>query len=120
MHCSHRMFAILLCTGYTGCMKVHVFLTEVGPWGDARLGRPKRWTDRYGGGSPRAWSRAHTMVHRAKKAGKLVPTPCERCGAGKVDAHHDDYAKPLQVRWLCRACHRAHHADITRELLLSS
>jgi ribosomal protein S27AE len=58
-------------------------------------------------------------VHRAKKAGRLTPLPCEKCGAVKVDAHHDDYSKPLQVRWLCRACHRAHHAAVARELLLA-
>jgi transposase-like protein len=28
-----------------------------------------------------------------------------------MDAHHDDYSKPLRVRWLCRKCHRRYHAD---------
>ena len=46
----------------------------------------------------------------AIKTGKLIRQPCEVCGAKKVDAHHDDYAKPLEVRWLCRSHHRQWHA----------
>ena|SRR5215471_6534448 len=37
------------------------------------------------------------------------PHDCERCGAPNAHAHHDDYAKPLDVRWLCRACHGIEH-----------
>ncbi len=31
------------------------------------------------------------------------------CGKLKVDAHHEDYAKPLVVKWLCRSCHVSLH-----------
>ena len=31
------------------------------------------------------------------------------CGASKVESHHEDYMKPLEVKWLCRAHHRALH-----------
>ena len=33
--------------------------------------------------------------------GDLQKQPCEVCGEPKVQAHHEDYAKPLMVRWLC-------------------
>lgn len=55
------------------------------------------------------------QVSRAIKSGQLVrPNACEQCGASKkLDAHHDDYGKPLQVRWLCASCHRRWHAKNT-------
>jgi len=49
------------------------------------------------------------IVHTALRQGKLIRQPCEICGAIKVDAHHDDYSRPLNVRWLCRSHHRLHH-----------
>ncbi|MFC3331681.1 hypothetical protein ACFOEM_04310 [Paenalcaligenes hominis] len=42
---------------------------------------------------------------------------CEVCGKSKVDAHHDDYSKPLEVRWLCREHHMQHHARLDEEQL---
>ena len=45
-------------------------------------------------------------------AGKLKPQSCERCGNRKTQAHHDNYADPVNVRWLCRSCHRAEHAKM--------
>jgi hypothetical protein len=42
--------------------------------------------------------------------GRVAKQPCEVCGDEKADAHHDDYAKPLDVRWLCRKHHRQWHA----------
>jgi len=53
---------------------------------------------------------ARWKARRAIAAGRLVRRPCEVCGAPKVDAHHDDYSRPLEVRWLCRTHHREHHA----------
>lgn len=53
---------------------------------------------------------ARAAVYNAIKRGALVRLPCERCGATPSQGHHDDYAKPLVVRWLCRSCHDAHHA----------
>lgn len=63
----------------------------------------------------RAYQRRHPeriasyrAVAKAKRCGELVPaTACEECGSTqhRIDAHHDDYSKPLEVRWLCRPCH---------------
>ena len=53
--------------------------------------------------------RAHEMVKDAIRRGDLIKQNCEGCGENKVEAHHDDYTKPLDVRWLCRRCHRDEH-----------
>lgn len=49
--------------------------------------------------------RAHLAVQRALKSGELVKGVCEVCADPNVDGHHDDYSKPLAVRWLCRQHH---------------
>jgi len=51
--------------------------------------------------------RAHSAV-----AYKLEsPESCELCGEEtKLHAHHHDYTKPLDVNWLCPACHHQLHA----------
>jgi hypothetical protein len=50
---------------------------------------------------------ARQIVHYAVKSGALVPKPCEVCGNEKVQAHHEDYSKPLEVVWLCKKHHDA-------------
>lgn len=54
-------------------------------------------------------NRVRARVRNAVRAGKLTKCPCEICGAMEVEAHHDDYSKPLVVRWLCRVHHNEMH-----------
>lgn len=56
---------------------------------------------------------AVAAVGRAIKSGILQrPTECSRCGSQvPLHAHHDDYNKPLDVRWLCFKCHYAWHRE---------
>jgi hypothetical protein len=53
--------------------------------------------------------RAWNAVSGAIRSGKLKRQPCEICGDPNSQAHHDDYSRPLDVRWLCRAHHEEHH-----------
>lgn len=56
--------------------------------------------------------RAQKTVENHLKARKIARQPCERCGAEKVHAHHDDYSKPLDVMWLCPKHHKERHREL--------
>lgn len=56
--------------------------------------------------------RAHSAVSNAIRDGRMKREPCEVCGDKKSHAHHDDYSKPLDVRWLCQKHHTEHHRAI--------
>lgn len=53
--------------------------------------------------------RARQQCRRAVRSGKLLQLPCEVCGDEKSFGHHDDYSKPLDVRWLCGFHHQEYH-----------
>lgn len=59
---------------------------------------------------------ARTAVNNAVRDGRLRRLPCEVCGSPKAQAHHEDYARPLDVRWLCFVHHRAAHGQQAAEL----
>jgi len=53
---------------------------------------------------------ARKLSHNAIRSGKLIKEPCEICGtAENIQSHHEDYSKPLDVKWLCRKHHRELH-----------
>lgn len=53
--------------------------------------------------------KAQTMVNNAVRDKRLFKEPCEVCGKRRTHGHHDDYLKPLNVRWLCAIHHREWH-----------
>ena len=54
---------------------------------------------------------AHSIVWSKLLTGKLIKqSSCSKCGSNeKIEAHHDDYTKPLELRWLCEKCHKEWH-----------
>lgn len=60
---------------------------------------------------------ARWALNKAVKSGVVIRGTCEVCGDNKVDAHHDDYTKPLSVRWMCRKHHAEHHKNNAAEKL---
>lgn len=59
-------------------------------------------------------ARAHDITKNAIARGDLQrPDACQHCREKvHVDAHHEDYSRPLDVMWFCRPCHIKHHAEI--------
>lgn len=55
---------------------------------------------------------AHQKVLRALKNGILTKsTHCQMCGKEeKLHGHHHDYGKPLDIIWVCPACHILMHS----------
>lgn len=66
---------------------------------------------------------ARTAVRAALRKGSIIRQDCEQCGSSRSEAHHNDYSKPLDIRWLCRPHHRVLHwkpADTPLLQLLAS
>ena len=68
----------------------------------------KKWPDQ---------ARAKWQVQKAIQRGKIVkPNCCQMCRlpfpAQKLQAHHHDYSKPLDVSWYCDACHKIVHKEL--------
>ena len=74
----------------------------------ARLKGRKKWTE-----NNLIKRSANIIVGNAVRDGKIIkPKECSVCGKeGRIHGHHDDYAYPLSVRWLCPQCHCDWHKN---------
>ena len=71
----------------------------------------KEYLDSYVAKYPNKY-KAQNMVSNAIRDKRLFKEPCEVCGTEeRLHAHHDDYLKPLNVRWLCASHHRQWHIE---------
>jgi hypothetical protein len=51
---------------------------------------------------------AQLRLKKAVSLGRILkPVACSRCGDAnrRIEAHHEDYRRPLDVAWLCKPCH---------------
>lgn len=53
-------------------------------------------------------TKCRALLGYARRRGYITVRPCEVCGNPKVEAHHDDYTKPYDIRWLCKRHHWEH------------
>jgi hypothetical protein len=60
--------------------------------------------------------KAQVAVSNAIRDGRLIKGQCENAHIGgcngRIEAHHDDYSRPLVVRWLCAS----HHAMLRHKM----
>lgn len=72
----------------------------------------KRAKDKWSAQHPIKRLASH-MVNNAVRDGRLHKDyECSECGkTGRIHGHHDDYAYPLVVRWLCAKCHTEWHKE---------
>lgn len=76
-----------------------------------KTGRYRDYTKVYSATHPLE-NKARRKASYAIETGVLWREPCAYCGSDmNVDAHHPDYAKPLDVVWLCRPCHTVEHIN---------
>ena len=57
-------------------------------------------------------AKARHKLSYAVKIGTIEkPDSCEKCGGSgvRIDGHHEDYSRPLNVEWLCPKCHGRRH-----------
>jgi hypothetical protein len=56
---------------------------------------------------------AHNILWRAIRKGEIMkPDACSKCGREvRIEGHHPDYSKPLEVIWLCHRCHIKEHKN---------
>lgn len=88
---------------------------------EARESRRRYRMSDAGRASQRAWQErnpekraAHAAVWSALRSGALVKGPCVRLGddcSGRIEAHHEDYSRPLEVVWACVR----HHDELDKE-----
>ena len=69
-------------------------------WNEASKRSRIKHTDHY---------ESRAITNTAIRKGVIKRLPCEVCGEEKSQAHHPDYSKPLEIKWLCHLRHRAIH-----------
>ena len=58
---------------------------------------------------------AHCKINNAIRDGRAHKKPCAVCGTQeRIEAHHFDYSRPLEVIWLCSEHHTAVHLGMKK------
>jgi hypothetical protein len=70
------------------------------------LARVQKWRQK----NPEKIYAQHVIAHLIESGKVIRPIYC-KCGKMEnIQAHHEDYKKPLKVIWICMFCHRRLHS----------
>jgi hypothetical protein len=78
------------------------------------LERPTDWVE-----DPKKVNARQKLRYAAAKGVLVRPKLCQQCGqlGARIEGHHGDHSKPLDVVWLCSKCHSAiTHLDHKRKI----
>lgn len=102
---------------YSRCKECHLVFTN--RYNHTRGGKRKKYIRRHLKKYQSEYRLRNRKKYLARKkfeyalsVGKITRKPCEICKEQKTDGHHEDYRKPLEVRWLCRTHHAKRHKEI--------
>lgn len=84
---------------------------------DVKLRRATLQSERSRNPIERQKINTRNSTRRAIISGRILRQPCEICGDVQVEAHHDDYSKRLEIRWLCKRHHTDLHRPVSQEAL---
>lgn len=108
------------CSAILATAKRRSYKSELNPnWKGEKCSKKALYGRKYGLDHPLK-RKAHIMVKTALRNGFLKKYPCVVCGIQKTEAHHDDYNKPLDVRWLCSKHHKEVHKKLNAEAGVAS
>lgn len=96
------------------CMKLYEHLRRYGPSREKILAYDRDRGGRVTSERSKAYRKRNALKYKAHILAQRIPKkPCEICGKVKwIHRHHDDYNKPMQVRFLCAEHHRQHHSEM--------
>lgn len=63
--------------------------------------------------------KANSILNVAIKKGEIKRSLCRDCDRTDTHGHHEDYSKPLEVKWLCPVHHKKLHQVALKELKLN-
>jgi len=68
----------------------------------------------YRNSAPNVYKASRKFANAIKSGSIKRQFHCSKCSSDiNVEGHHDDYNKPLEVRWLCSRCHTQWHKSNT-------